>query len=174
MSIQILAARFQEKQDEIDHLRTALAKAEAERISERTARIAKVEELGRYITDYESAIRAVTLAIDQRDAAIARAEKAEADLLKVAHTIGIVHEPDAGPCWPGPIEEIVKAINDAKYEAREADAERARADRYLAAMAEMIDAESQAHNATAPVPPAVSRYLAALESIRALVAEARK
>ena len=53
-------------------------------------------------------------------------------------------------------------------------AERARADRYLAAITEMIDAESQAHNATAPVPPAVLRYLAALESIRAIVEEARR
>lgn len=70
-------------------------------------------------------------------------------------------------------DQVILFRRDSDKWAAEAAEQKARADRYLAAMTELIDAESQAHNATAPVPPAVSRYLAALESLRAIVEEDR-
>ena len=99
------------------------------------------------------------LVVSDRDAWRARAAKAEAELLDIAHAIGIVHEPDTGPCYPGPIEEIVKAIRDAKHGAQEG---RARADRYLAAMRSLMEG------------PLNQNRFAGWDAIRALVEEARR
>jgi len=99
------------------------------------------------------------LVVSDRDAWRARAAKAEAELLDIAHAIGIVHEPDTGPCYPGPIEEIVKAIRDAKHGAQEG---RARADRYLAAMRSLMEG------------PLNQNRFAGWDAIRALVEEVKR
>ena len=145
--------------DEIDSLRERLAKAEAERDGARIelqhlklatlaaltkAGIAMLEENPITPSEVKSAIQRLAR---EREAERARAEKAEA-------------ERDAQ----------IKAAEDAchRWDKMERDlaAERARADRYLAAMGEYVDARADV--------VMLGRQRQALQALRALVEEARR